>query len=346
MDLADYLSDLLLQHDEVSVPGLGYFTKEGKSAVYNDQDARFYPPFHQVNFYPQLKDDDVFTQYVADKKNISLASSKYFTEKFVNTLREQSQSGKYVFADIGFFQIDHGQLVFEPNEKIPSDPSFYGYAPIEIFKYIEPLTPLNTEHIIYPPPPSTIQAPEELVEVPQDINEDVGEVKKSHTLLVLILVIIIFILAIFTVLSFYPAAITRLKYEYLKITTSAPVTVLKYKPNPQPKKVKDKDTSAKPVVPLPAPSSQVVDLTDTFKSSRFELIAAKYRHPKKADAAIKMYKAKGLDSKLAAGIPGPLLKVSVGSYHNKEEAGKARAALIKAGKISLKSQIIEIKPQQ
>ena len=279
MNLADYLSDLLLQYDEISVPGLGYFTKERKSAFYNEREFRFYPPCHQVKFYPEPKDDDIFTQYVADKKNISLASSKYFTEKFVNTVREQALTGKYVFADIGFFQNDHGQLVFEPYDNIASDPSFYGYAPVNIFKHIEPSEPLNTEHIIYPPPPGTIQAPLEPAEVVPELSEDVEEEKRSNTLVVLILVIIIFVLGIFTVLSFYPAAITRLKYEYLKMTTTAPVTVLKYKPASHPKTIKSQDTGIKTTVP--APSSQVVNLADTFKPPHFEIIAAKYRHPKR-----------------------------------------------------------------
>ena len=279
MNLADYISDLLLRYGEVSVPGLGYFTKERKSAFYNEREAKFYPPCHRVTFYPQLKDDDVFTQYVADKKNISLASSKYFTEKFVNTLREQALTGKHEFAGIGFFEHQHDQLVFEPYEKIGSDPSFYGLAPVDIFKYIEPLKPLNTEHIIYPPPPGNIQAPAEPVEVAEESVEDIDEEKKSNSLVVLILVIIIFVLAIFTVLSFYPAAITRLKYEYLKITTTAPVTVLKYKPVPNSKTTKAPDTAIKTVAP--SPSSQVVNFADTFKSSHFEIIAAKYRHPKK-----------------------------------------------------------------
>jgi len=115
MNLADYLSELLGLHDEVNVPGLGYFIRNRVNAYYNDTEARFYPPYHQVKFVPQPKDDDTFAQYVADKKNISLASSKYFVEKFIIKLREDASGGKFLFADLGSFQTDLDQLVFKPN---------------------------------------------------------------------------------------------------------------------------------------------------------------------------------------------------------------------------------------
>ena len=139
MNLADYLSELLGLQDEVNVPGLGYFVRNRISAYYNDQEGRFYPPYHQVKFIAQPKDDETFAQYVAEKKNISLASSKYFVEKFITKLREDASGGKYLFADLGSFQTDLDQLVFKPNERIPADPAFYGFPPVNIFKATQPV---------------------------------------------------------------------------------------------------------------------------------------------------------------------------------------------------------------
>jgi hypothetical protein len=105
MNLADYLSELLGMHDEVSVPGLGYFVRERITGYYNDSEAKFYPPHHRVKFVPELRENDTFTQYVADKKNISLASSKYFAEKFVAKLRDDASRGNYIFAGLGQFHM-------------------------------------------------------------------------------------------------------------------------------------------------------------------------------------------------------------------------------------------------
>src|ERR1700743_1058914 len=103
MNIADYLSELLSQHDEVSLPGLGYFVRERVNGYYNDRLAKFYPPHHRVKFVEELRDDDIFVQYVADKKNISLASSKYFVEKFISKLKEDAIAGTYIFSDLGQF---------------------------------------------------------------------------------------------------------------------------------------------------------------------------------------------------------------------------------------------------
>ncbi|MDF2432701.1 MAG: hypothetical protein JWP44_2332 [Mucilaginibacter sp.] len=149
MNLADYLSELLRQSDEVSVPGLGYFFRERLNSYYNEREAKFYPPRHQVKFVPELRDDDTFAQYVAAKKNISLASSKYFAEKFVNQLREQAAAGSYLFADIGSFHMDQNQnLVFKPYDQVPNDPDFYGYPPINIYKSV----PVDINHHVYHEP--------------------------------------------------------------------------------------------------------------------------------------------------------------------------------------------------
>ena len=139
MNLADYLSELLGLHDEVNVPGLGYFVRNRVNAYYNETEGRFYPPYHQVKFVhgpPKMK---TFAQYVADKKNISLASSKYFVEKFITKLKEDASKGKFLFADLGSFQSDLDQLVFKPNERIPADPAFYGFPPVDLFKAAQPV---------------------------------------------------------------------------------------------------------------------------------------------------------------------------------------------------------------
>src|ERR1700748_1781517 len=139
MNLADYLSELLGQYEEVSVPGLGYFVRERVNGYYNDKEARFYPPYHRVKFVGKPKDDDTFAQYVADKKNISLASSKYFAEKFVSKLREQALTGKYLFADLGSFYTEQDQLVLKPNDKITDVRSFYGYPQLNVYKQGQPM---------------------------------------------------------------------------------------------------------------------------------------------------------------------------------------------------------------
>ncbi len=211
MNIADYVSELLVEHDEVSVPGLGYFVRTRVNAFYNEKEARFYPPYHKVKFVAQQKDDDTFVRYVADKKNISLASSRYFSDKFIIKLREEAQKGKYLFSDLGLFYTDQDQLVFKPNEKIPTDPTFYGHPQIDISKLGKPLfgepakpvadKPVSTPVAIVPPPVQTIP------QQGQYFEEEETEYKRPVNIwLVILLSLLAIALAIFGVYEFSPHA--------------------------------------------------------------------------------------------------------------------------------------------
>jgi len=133
MDVAYYLSELLGQLGEVNVPGLGYFVQLRLDGYYNDDEGTFYPPRHQVHYDPQFLDDDVFAQYIAEKKHISLASSKYFTAKFLNNLVQEAMVKEVALADLGWLYFDR-RLSFRAAEVMTNDPAFYGLEPVAISK--------------------------------------------------------------------------------------------------------------------------------------------------------------------------------------------------------------------
>jgi hypothetical protein len=338
MNIADYLSELLAQHDEVSVPGLGYFVRTRVNAHYNEKEARFYPPYHTVKFVAQEKDDDTFVRYVADKKNISLASSRYFSDKFISKLREEAQKGKYLFSDLGLFYTEQDQLVFKPNEKIPTDPTFYGYPQIDINKSGQPLLgepakpvvdkPVSTPVAVVPPPVQTIP------EQGQYFEEEETEYKRPvNVWLIMLLSIAAIALALFGVYEFSPHAFDNIIGGHHKIKKATVVPVKK-----QEIKV---DTVQK--------AAPVITVVDTAKLEHFEIIAGKFKSWRKerADAAVAHYKSLGLDAKISTDAPGPLLKISVGTYFTQKEADSIRLALINSGKIKRNSdEPLVIKPKQ
>lgn len=134
MDVANYLSELLGEFGEVNVPGLGYFMLLRLDGYYDNEAATFYPPKHTVQFDPQSIDDDAFYRYIAEKKKISLASSKYFTEKYISNLKEEAMSNDVVLSDLGSLYSDGSKLSFKPVEAMVNDPAFYGYPQIKLNK--------------------------------------------------------------------------------------------------------------------------------------------------------------------------------------------------------------------
>ena len=58
MDIAYYISDLLGQQGELTVPNLGYFVQIRMAAYYDNQSKKFFPPHYSVQFDPQIIDED------------------------------------------------------------------------------------------------------------------------------------------------------------------------------------------------------------------------------------------------------------------------------------------------
>jgi hypothetical protein len=135
MDVAYYLSELLGQLGEVNVPGLGYFVLLRIDGYYNEEEGTFYPPSHKIQFDPQfIEDDDALAQYIADKKHISLASSKYFTKKYIDSLTEQVMSQDVELADMGTLSAGTSKIIFKTADTLGNDPDFLGYPPIKVNK--------------------------------------------------------------------------------------------------------------------------------------------------------------------------------------------------------------------
>jgi cell division septation protein DedD len=167
MDVAYYISELLGQLGEVNVPGLGNFARLRVDGYYNETEAVFYPPQHKVTFKNQSADDDVFYQYIARKKKISLASSKYFTEKYINNLKEQASANEVELGDIGWLYNDGLDIAFKPAEALPNNPVFYGYPQIQLNK-LEIKPPVEEPEPVIPEPELPTEPEPEIEPEPEE----------------------------------------------------------------------------------------------------------------------------------------------------------------------------------
>src|SRR5437879_5244170 len=133
MDLAIYISELLGLQGEVSLPGIGYFSQVRINGYYNEAENKFYPPAHEINFEPQAGESDSLAKYIANKKNISLASSKYFIDKYVIGIKQQVASKNVEINGLGYLYSNGEVLAFKAsNSAGANDPSFYGFPPVNI----------------------------------------------------------------------------------------------------------------------------------------------------------------------------------------------------------------------
>ncbi|HEY0245499.1 MAG TPA: hypothetical protein VGC01_08060, partial [Mucilaginibacter sp.] len=220
MDVSFYISELLQQHGELSIPGLGYLVLARVGGYYNEAEGQFYPPHHQVQFDPQQIDDDAaLTQHIADVKNISLASSKYFTEKYINNLKEDALIKEVALANLGWFYTDQGKLTFRAADITENDPAFFGFAPVKITKLEqEPVIDQHTDaagaNVLTELPinndlPITDE-PYTAATQPETFDEE-DEFKRSKNWLIFLILLIVLIVAAFGVYRYSPNSVNKAK---------------------------------------------------------------------------------------------------------------------------------------
>lgn len=168
MDVGFYLGELLMQQGEVSVPGLGYFVQARVSGYYDENERKFYPPYHQAQFDPQSIDDDALAEYIAVKKNISVASARYFAEKYITNLKQQALITEVPIGNLGWFYTELAQLSFKPAAKIIDDTIFYGFEPVSLSK-------INDARAVEERPAVKLDFPPHTVPPTPAVNEDLSQ---------------------------------------------------------------------------------------------------------------------------------------------------------------------------
>jgi|GEM_PF-789346 len=167
MDLAVYINELLGLEGEVNVPGIGHFAHTRINGYYNEKENKFYPPTHKVNFDPETKANDRLATFISDKKNISLASAKYFIDKYVNGLKQQIPAQNVDIAGLGQLYLNGSTIGFKDNLAKESDPAFFGLKPVSVDVLVEKPSVRYT-----PPPPVKAEEKKEELSIADQVMKE------------------------------------------------------------------------------------------------------------------------------------------------------------------------------
>lgn len=347
MDVGYYIGELLGQHGEVSVPGLGYFAHTRVNGYYNEKDEKFYPPGYSVQFDPQFIEDDALAQHIAANKNISVASSKYFIEKYVANLRYLAASGETPIAEIGWFKVDLGKLEFRSNNNLSTDPEFFGFPAVSLHK-------VGTA-------PKMVTVVEEVDQI--ETNEQQFETDQEHEAYLLELttkrrrktlwVFVILLLLLGGLFYYLYNKYDRSAFDLEKKEPANTDSIAKAKPEPvkKPKSVLVGDSSQMAdddETVIIAKRNGTVDSvsiappdTTSIKGLHFEILGGTFANNEEANRAIANYKSLGIDSKILQNVPGKKKKVTLGSFATRQEAIDAQKKLLNTGKIKSASMYIQ-----
>lgn len=353
MEIGLYIAELLVEQDEVSVPGLGTFIKIRVAGSFDESKRVFNPPFHKLAF----KEEDIpysgLSQYISNHKNLSVASSEELIKKFASGIMNSvNNSDTAEIKHLGSLYKENNNLNFRAIENFEVSGRFYGLKPISEHKNVSPF-PLEEE---------TIQQNKDKIEAPDyttpDETEDEDEIEAPKARLIPIIIIsFLAIIATLAALYYFDANFNQLVRNMLAskesstqiveplnntLNTSAPENLI---PNTSDSNMNSKDTLVENALSITEASKTLSRPEQNVKSNEnisYEIIVAAFYKESEAEEYIRKAETKGLKAKIVENIPGKMHKISMGTFRDEESAAKELLRIKK--EINKDAWIARVKP--
>jgi len=132
MQLSSYISDLLFEHDCVTVPGFGSFLGNYKPAQFDLNEEKFTPPSKQLSFNSQIRENDgLLAKHISKKLNITYDEAVKKIHQKVIGWTIQIKSETIVLKNLGeIFLSNEDNIVFSPDNSINHLKDSFGLSPV------------------------------------------------------------------------------------------------------------------------------------------------------------------------------------------------------------------------
>ncbi|MBQ9175119.1 MAG: hypothetical protein IJ161_15570 [Bacteroidales bacterium] len=197
--LSKMVKDLILDNDEVSLPGVGTFVAELVPSTFSDKGYTINPPYRRL-YFRQRKDtsDTALVELYAKANNIDEERSKQIIDDFLSEMKDVLRQKKtIIFPGLGRLRATkENNIFFVADEDLDIYPSGFGLNPISLKTHVEtseevaaavaslkdlvvPSVSSASSPSTAPVPDETEKAAEETPEVPSPAKEIYEEPKVS-----------------------------------------------------------------------------------------------------------------------------------------------------------------------
>ena len=168
--LSRMVGELILDHDQVGLPGLGTFVAEMMPATFSDKGFTINPPYRRLSFYPGRLEDTLLVDLYAESNQIGRDASKVYIEQYLAELKAVLEERKtVVLPGLGRLRATReNALFFVPDADLDIFPSGVGLHPVSLKSHVvEPEEPVRIDV----PLPLRTDLPEP-VEIPRPVQEE------------------------------------------------------------------------------------------------------------------------------------------------------------------------------
>ena len=132
MQLSNYISNLLFDHDCVTVPGFGSFLGNYKSAQYDFKERKFHPPSKQISFNSQIKDNDgLLAKNISKELDLPYDQAVKKIHQEVLTWTKKIITETIVLKNIGELYLSkEDKITFIPSNELNHLKESFGLSPI------------------------------------------------------------------------------------------------------------------------------------------------------------------------------------------------------------------------
>lgn len=134
MHLSNHISKLLFDHDCVTVPGFGSFLGNYKSAQYDFNEQKFYPPSKQISFNSQIRDNDgLLAKEISIALDLSYDEAVKKIHQTVLSWTKKIKTDTIVIKNIGEFYLNkEDKIIFIPSNELNHLKESFGLPPVFI----------------------------------------------------------------------------------------------------------------------------------------------------------------------------------------------------------------------
>ena len=132
--LSRMIGTLIVEHDQVGLPGVGTFVAEMMPASFADRGYTIHPPYRRLSFYPSQLEDSLLTDLYADTNHIDRESARVYITQFLAEMKTILEERKtIVLPGLGRLRATReNALFFVADEDLDIFPAGIGLRPVSL----------------------------------------------------------------------------------------------------------------------------------------------------------------------------------------------------------------------
>lgn len=174
--LAKMVGELVLDHDEVALPGVGTFVAEFVGASFSDKGFVVNPPYRRLSFRQREGDPSLLVSFYAESNGIDRQRAERTLKDFLDEMRDILKEKKViVFPGLGRLRATRENLFFfVPDENLNIYPEGFGLESVSLKRHGPDEEELPAEIVeevarivaTHEPPEASIDSSEQTPELP------------------------------------------------------------------------------------------------------------------------------------------------------------------------------------